>query len=397
VETHPVSIDFDQEFDRWHTNSIKYDGAVTQFGTGALIPLWVADMDFAAPEAVTHALVQRANHPIYGYTLYPKGMTEALVSWLQKRHGWTIQPEWIVFCPGVVTALHAGVLATTKPGDGVIVQNPVYPPFYTCVTSTGRVLVENPLRLDAEHYSMNFDQLEQAASAGARLLLLCSPHNPVGRVWKRDELEQVLAIARRHQLTILADEIHGDLVYPGGRHLPLAGLAGPQDNIITAVAPSKTFNIPGLGLSALIVQNAEQRKTLQQVFNQLHIQANNPFSISAFEAAYGQGEPWLDSLLEYLQVTRDQVRDYLHQHLPEIKLIEPEGTYLLWLDCRALQMSDNQLQQFMVEKAQVGLSPGIQFGREGSGFMRMNIGAPRKKILRALEQIRQAVATLKLC
>jgi cystathionine beta-lyase len=396
VETHPVTFDFDQAIDRQGTASIKYDGASTQFGTDQLIPLWVADMDFAAPKAVTQALVERAGHPIYGYTLYPDSMTEALVSWLQKRHGWAINPEWVMFCPGVVTALHAGVLATTQSGDGVIVQGPVYPPFYSCITDTGRVLVENPLELNGGRYCMNFERLEQAAAAGARLLLLCSPHNPVGRVWKREELEQVLAIARRHQLTILADEIHGDLVYPGVKHRPLASLAGPQDRIITAVAPSKTFNIPGLGLSALIVQNPAQRKALQQVFSQLHIQANNPFSIAAFDAAYRQGEPWLDGLLQYLQGTRDQVRHYLRQHLPEIKLIEPEGTYLLWLDCRALQMSDSMLKQFMVAKAQVGLSPGIQFGSEGSGFMRMNIGAPRKTILRALDQIRQAVASLKL-
>lgn len=389
-----MSFNFDQEINRRHTASVKYDGLTTQFGRDDVIPLWVADMDFAAPEAVTRALIQRAAHPVYGYSIQPPGLSETLVAWLKKRHGWMIKTEEVILCPGVVMALHATVLATTQPGDGVIVQTPVYPPFYSCVTITGRKLFKNPLKLAAGRYTMDLEQLEQCAAQGARLLLLCSPHNPVGRVWTREELEQVLVITRRYDMTVLADEIHSDLIYPGIKHIPLATLAQPQDQLITAVAPSKTFNIPGLGLSALIAQNPQHRQALRQVFEQLHVQANNPFSMAAFEAAYREGEPWLNSLLQYLEGTRHQVRDFIAAHLPQIKLTEPEGTYLLWLDCRALNLSDEALQQFLVEKAGVGLSPGINFGSDGSGFMRMNIGAPRKTIMRALEQIRQALPSL---
>jgi cystathionine beta-lyase len=297
-----------------------------------------------------------------------------------------------VYSPGAVTALHAAILAATLPGDKVIVQSPVYHPFFSAVTTTGRVLVENPLRFDQGRYTMDLDHLEQLAASGARHLILCSPHNPVGRVWQVSELAGVLDIARRYQMTIVSDELHADLVYPGIRHTPLARLATVDDRLITIVAPSKTFNIPGLGLSAMIVPDRDRRRALQGVFHQLHVQATNPFSIVAFEAAYRDGEPWLLSLLNYLTGTRDLVRAYLEEHLPEIKWVEPEGTYLLWLDCRALHMNDRALQDFMVKDAHVGLSPGIQFGQPGSGFMRMNIGAPRKTILQALAQIHTAWA-----
>ena len=386
-----MTFDFDREIPRSNTASVKYDGAEAVFGSADLIPMWVADMDFASPEAVTRALMERAAYPIYGYTLHPDSMFEALQAWMRKRHGWEIEREWIMMCPGVVTALHATVLAVTQPGDSVIVQSPVYPPFYSCVTTTGRRLVHNPLRLEQGRYAIDFEHLEQCAAAGARLLILCSPHNPVGRVWRRDELERVLGIARRHGLVILADEIHADLVYAGSTHTTLATLAVAGDTVITTASPSKTFNIPGLGLSALIVPDAAHRAALRKVFEQLHVQSCNPFSIAAFEGAYREGGPWLESLLVYLQETLDFVRDYLGSHLPGIQLIEPEGTYLLWLDCRSLGMNDEELKRFFVQEAKVGLSPGTTFGMGGSGFMRMNIGAPRRVVASALERIKCAL------
>jgi cystathionine beta-lyase len=389
---HQMSFNFDRIIPRADTASVKFDAVEAVFGTTDVIPMWVADMDFAAPQAITAALIQRAAHPIYGYTLYPDSMYNALIAWLKKRHDWQIERTWITMSPGIVTALHATVLATTQPGDGVIVQSPVYPPFYSCVTTAGRRLVDNPLLLKNGRYLIDIEHLEQCAADGARLLLLCSPHNPVGRVWTRYELEQILDIARRHNLTVLADEIHADLVYPGIRHIPLAALAIAGDEIITAVAPSKTFNIPGLGLSALIATNPDHRIALNKVFEQLHVLACNPFSITAFEAAYREGEAWLNELLCYLQQTRDFVEDYLTRHLPGIRLIAAEGTYLLWLDCRSLEMSDDELKHFFVHQAKVGMSPGASFGTGGSGFMRMNIGTPRSIVATALEQIKHALA-----
>ena len=387
-----MKFDFDKEIPRKGTSSLKHDGAAAYCGNPDAIPMWVADMDFAAPEAVTRALIERAAHPVYGYTLYPDSMYAALMSWMKMRHGYPIERDWIMMSPGVVTALHATVLALTQPGESVIVQSPVYAPFFSSVTTTGRRLLQNPLHLENNRYSIDFAQLEQCAAQGARLLILCSPHNPVGRVWTQDELERIVDIARRHNVAILSDEIHADLVYPGIRHTALATLAEEGDSIITTVAPSKTFNIPGLGLSALIVPNPAHRAALKKVFDQLHVMANNPFSITAFEAAYNGGEEWLEAMLAYLQQTREFVRGYLAGHLPGIRLIEPEGSYLLWLDCRELGMTDDELQHFFVHEAGVALSPGTIFGEEGSGFMRMNIGAPRKTVAAALALIKSALA-----
>jgi cystathionine beta-lyase len=387
-----LSVDFDRDIPRDGTACVKHDGRAAYFGTPDVLPLWVADMDFAAPEAVTRALAERAAHPVYGYTFYPDSLFEALIAWLKKRHGWAVEREWIVMAPGVVPSLHAAVMAFAQPGESVIVQPPVYFPFFSCVTTTERRLILNPLRLEAGRYGIDFAHLEQCAADGARLLLLCSPHNPVGRVWSREELAEILRIVRHHDLVVLSDEIHADLVYPGEHHTALATLAGDTDNLITAIAPSKTFNIPGLGLSCLIVPNPAHRAAITKVFDTLHLGHSNPFSITAFEAAYRGGEAWLDSLLEYLRDTRDFVNSYLAEHLPTIRLIPPEGTYLLWLDCRGLGMSDEQLRDFFVRQAKVGMNPGTVFGEGGSGFMRLNIGSPRHVIAAALERITEALA-----
>lgn len=388
-----MSSKFDRLISREGSSSVKYDGRGDYFGTEDVMPLWVADMDFAAPEAVTRALHARAEHPIYGYTHYPDSVFEALEDWLEKRHGWKVEREWILMCPGVVPSLHAAVMAFAEPGEAVIVQPPVYFPFFSCVTHTGRRLERNSLLLENGRYRMNLEHLEQCAASGARLLLLCSPHNPVGRVWTEQELGDVLAIARRYGMVVLTDEIHADLVYPGVRHTPLAALAKAEDQVVTAIAPSKTFNIPGLGLSALIVPDPKHRAALNKVFDLLHVSAANPFSIVAFEAAYRGGGPWLDELLAYLAETRDAVAEYLRDRLPQISLIQPEGTYLLWLDCRDLGMSDKELKHFFVHHSKVGMNPGTVFGEDGSGFMRMNIGAPRQIIMKALQQIEQALTT----
>ena len=388
-----MATDFDQVISRDGTSSLKYDGRLGHFNSGDVIPLWVADMDFAVPEAVQRALLARAAHPIYGYTVYPESLYDALISWLDKRHGWAVRREWIVLCPGVVPSLHASIYALTQPGDAVIVQPPVYAPFLAAPKITERRLLLNPLKLEHGRYCFDINHFERCAADGARLLLLCSPHNPVGRVWQAQELQALLEICQRYGITVVSDEIHADLIYPGMQHTPLAKLAQGAVKVITAVAPSKTFNIPGLGLPALIIPDELDRAAIGHAFNRLFVGAINPFSVAAFEAAYCEGAPWLDELLDYLSVTRNFVRTYLQQHLPRIKLIEPEGTYLLWLDCREMKLSDKQLQQFFVQDAGVGLSPGILFGAEGSGFMRMNIGASRKVIAEALQKIAYAEQT----
>lgn len=360
--------------------------------------MWVADMDFAVPPCVTRALLARAAHPVFGYTLYPESLYQSVIGWFQRRHHWSIERDWIVMAPGVVPSLHACCLAFAEAGEGVIVQPPVYFPFFSAVTDTKRQLVLNPLQSINGRYEINLKQLENQAR-DARILMLCTPHNPVGRVWSKAELISVLRIAKAHNLIVLSDDIHADLVYPGVSHTMIGTLETElgefiRTNVITAVAPSKTFNIPGLGLSCLIVPNPQHREALQKVFELLHVSNSNPFSIAAFEAAYNEGDVWLDSLMVYLQENKKLVRDFLAQNVPQIRCADPEGTYLLWLDCSDLQLTDAQLRDFFIKDCKVGMNPGIVFGEEGKGFMRMNIGTTRARLSAALESIRVGMAAI---
>lgn len=387
-------FNFDQEVQRENTGSVKFDGRHHYFGTADVSPLWVADMDFVVPECVTRALQERINHPVFGYTLYPESIYQSIIDWFQRRHQWTIEREWIVFAPGVVPSLFAAAKAFAKEGEGVIVQSPVYFPFFSAVTANNRKLINNPLCEINGRYEIDFEHLEQCAQQGAKLLLLCTPHNPVGRVWSETELQQVLEISRRYDLAILSDDIHCDLIYSGIKHTMLGRLAQPGDKIITTIAPNKSFNIPGLGLSALIIPNAAERHAMKHMFETLHVGNYNPLSITAFEAAYREGDEWLDGLMRYLENTRDFAADFITREIPQIKLIKPEATYLLWLDCRGLGLSDAQLRDFFVRECKVGMNPGTVFGEGGSGFMRMNIGTTKAKIAAALGAIKQGVANL---
>lgn len=390
-----MPFDFDQIIPREHTSSVKYDGRTQYFGTQDLTPLWVADMDFAVPECVSHALEERIKHPIFGYTLYPDSLYEAVINWFAERHQWQLERDWIVFAPGVVPSLFAAVRAFTQEGEGVIVQSPVYFPFFSAVTTNNRQLLNNPLREVNGRYEMDFDHLEICAQRGGKLLLLCTPHNPVGRVWNEQELARVLQICRRYHVTILSDDIHCDLTYPGIRHTMLGRLAQAGDKIVTTIAPNKTFNIPGLGLSALIIPNATERHAIRQAFESLHAANHNPLSIVAFEASYRGGAPWLDELMVYLQTTYDYVADFIAREIPAIKLAQPEATYLLWLDCRGLGLSDSELKDFFIHTCKIGMNPGTVFGEGGSGFMRMNIGCPRSVITSALNSIKMNIPALK--
>jgi len=386
-----MSFDFDKPISRENTNSVKFDGRQSYFGTVDVVPAWVADMDFAIPDCVTRALQERLQHPVLGYTLYPESLYESIINWFWRRHQWKIDRDWILMAPGVVPSLFAAVQAFAKEGEGVIVQPPVYFPFFSAVTTNHRKLILNPLRELNGRYEIDFEHLESCAQDGARLLMLCTPHNPVGRVWSEQELQKVLTIARNYNLTILSDDIHCDLVYPGNTHTILGKLALPDDKIITTIAPNKTFNIPGLGLSALVIADASQRKAMKQTFESLHVGNTNPFSIVAFEAAYSEGDAWLNALMKYLEETRNFVADYLQKNIPQIKMTKPEATYLIWLDCRELGMTDSQLRDFFIKDCKVGMSPGMVFGEGGSGFMRLNIGTHRAAIEQILLSIAKAI------
>lgn len=386
-----MHFDFDCPIDRTNTDSQKFDGRQRYFGATDITPMWVADMDFAVPDCVTQAILKRAAHPVYGYTLYPESLYQSVIDWFERRHHWNIQRDWLMMMPGVVPSLHACCMALAETGDGVIIQPPVYHPFFNIPANTQRTLLLNPLQKVGDTYHMNFTELE-ALAPKAKILLLCTPHNPVGRVWSRAELLEVLRIAERHQLIVVSDDIHADLIYPGHTHTMLGTLENEfgdfiHTNLITAVAPSKTFNIPGLGLSSLIVPNPQHRRLLQKALDVLHVSNTNPFSIVAYEAAYNDGAEWLDALMNYLQHNKNLVRKFFAQNIPKISVSDSEGTYLLWLDCRQLGMSDAQLRDFFIHKCKLGLSPGSIFGEGGSGFMRLNIGTQRKVIENALESM----------
>lgn len=395
---------FDQPIAREGSGALKYDGRQQTFGNAEVMPMWVADMDFAVPEAVTQALQARVAHPVFGYSLAPDSLYQALIDWLRLKHDWQVRREWIVLTPGVVPSLNLVVAAFTRPDEGVIVQPPVYFPFFSAVTGQQRRLVENPLRLVTDQgqsqYQIDLEHLSACAQQ-ARLLLLCSPHNPVGRVWQPSEMETILSIADAHDLIVLSDEIHADLVYADAQHQPISRLAmqaetaeqtAQSHRVITAVSPSKTFNIPGLGLSALIVPNAAHRQAIQSHLSTLGISVTNPLNMAAFEAAYRGGHDWQNELMPYLQATRDAAVAYIETELPRIKVIAPQATYLLWLDCRALQLDDAALKRFFIEEAQLGLSPGAVFGHGGEGFMRMNIGTPKANVLEALARLKTALS-----
>ncbi len=385
-------INFDKPINRENTASTKFDSRQHYFGTNDITPLWVADMDFEVPPCVSDALKKQVNHAIFGYSFYPESLYQSIINWFSRQYQWTIHRDWILMMPGVVPSLYASVLATTQENDGVILQSPVYFPFFSAVTHNQRRLLNNELVNYNGYYQIDFEHLENCAQQGAKLLMLCTPHNPVGRVWKEEELQKILLISRKYNLIILSDDIHCDLVYSGSRHRILQTLANADDKIITAIAPSKTFNIPGLGLSALVIPDANIRQAVKNEFDKLHISNQNPLSIIAFEAAYKGGDEWLKQLLLYLEKNRDFVIDYFEQHIPQIKITKAEATYLLWLDCRDLHLSDTQLRRFFIEECKLGLNPGLIFGEGGSGFMRMNIGTQKALIEQAVENIRKSLA-----
>ncbi|HML33776.1 MalY/PatB family protein [Sporomusa sphaeroides] len=385
---------FDTVIARQNSGSTKWDDAATLFGSKDVLPFWVADMDFAAPPAVTEALAARVEHGIFGYPSPHSYAYDAVTAWLENRHNWQANPDWMLSTPGVVTAITLAVQTFTNPNDKVIIQPPVYPPFFSCVESQGRTVLENPLVYEDGEYRMDFADLAAKAKE-AKMLILCSPHNPVGRVWSQSELTRLINICLENNVLILADEIHGDLVYSGHQYIPLASLqTGNADKIITLTAPSKTFNTAGLYTSIAIIPDSKLRRQFSQILQQLGISKSNVFGITALEAAYRHGGPWLDELLVYLEGNAEYLTEFITGNIPAIKVSKPQGTYLAWLDCCSLNLPQQELAKFFASNAKVGLNDGATFGRQGSGFMRLNFGCPRPVLAEGLNRIAQAVNQL---
>lgn len=384
--------DFDKITQRENTSCVKYDLRKEFFGKADLLPLWVADMDFETPGFIREAVIERANHPIYGYTFRSASFNDSIIRWMKLRHAWDINKDWISFSPGVVPALNMAVLSYTRPGEKVIVQPPVYFPFFTAVKNHDRELVYNQLRETNGRYEMDFEDLEKKIDDKTKLLLLCHPHNPVGRLWSKHELEQLVDICHRKKIIIISDEIHSDLMLNGNMHIPLATISPQAAEItVTCIAPSKTFNLAGLGSSALIISNEDLRKSYEKTLDHIHIGMGNLFGITSMEAAYNMGEDWLDQMLVYLNGNYEFMKEFFEKRIPKIKIIEAEATYLIWLDFRSLGLSDKALKEFVIQRAGLGFNDGPMFGPGGSGFQRINIALPRVMLKKALEQLEKAV------
>ncbi|MCL2194381.1 MAG: pyridoxal phosphate-dependent aminotransferase [Oscillospiraceae bacterium] len=382
-----MTYNFDEIIDRRGTNSLKFDFAKERGRPDNLLPLWVADMDFRAPKEVLDTLVKCAEHGIFGYTEPKEDYFAALHNWFTRGFGFEVRPEWVVPTPGAVFALAAAINALTEPGDGVLIQQPVYYPFFGCIEDNRRRIINNPLVYANGSYSIDFDDFEtKLRRHKVKLFILCSPHNPVGRVWSAQELARLHEICLKHGCVVFSDEIHCDFTFPGNKHV----MFGTENSII-CTAPSKTFNLAGLQVANAFIANAEIRRKFAKAIDQTGYSQLNTMGLSACQAAYEHGRTWLDQLNAYLLQNLNFVRSFLENHLSPIKLVEPQGTYLAWLDCTQLGLAQPQLNELITHKARLWLDSGTMFGSEGTGFQRVNMACPRATLEQALMQLKEAV------
>lgn len=388
-----MKYDFDTIVPRRGTNSYKWDSMPA--GKDVL-PLWVADMDFRTAPAITEALARRVQHGIFGYVRVPDEYYTTVTRWFERRHDWYIDKEWMIYTSGVVPAVSAVIKALTEPGDGVVVQTPVYNCFFSSIRNNGCRIVSNPLIYEDGTYHIDFDDLERKTSdTSVKLLLLCNPHNPAGRVWTREELSRIGEICHRNNVMVITDEIHCELVFPGHTYTPFASVCEEHLwNSVTCVSPSKSFNIAGLQIANIIARDEEVRRRIDRAININEVCDVNPFGIEATIAAYNEGEEWLMLLLDYLKANYDLLRDFFHTYLPEISVTKLEGTYLVWTDCRIFKQSSDTLQSRLLEETGLWLNSGTMYGAEGEGFLRWNIACPRTVLEDALERFKCFVDSL---
>nr|WP_317408509.1 PatB family C-S lyase [Fournierella massiliensis] len=389
-----MKYDFDTVVDRSKNNAAKYDERIKKFGTDKVIPLWIADMDFKSPQPVIDTLTARAQEGIWGYTSRPASYFEAICNWQQRRHGWTIDRSLVSWSLGVVPALSMLVKLFTPEGSKVLIQTPVYGEFYDVTEAWNRTVVENRLVEKDGKWTVDWEDFE-AKLPQVSMFLLCSPHNPLGIVWTREELTRMTDLCRKYGVLMVSDEIHSDLVFHGKTHIPTASLSEQvAGEVISCISGTKTFNLAGLQASTTVFPNMRMKELYDKAWMNMDIHRNNAFSLTAMEAAFNEGEEWLDQLLEYIDGNFNFIRDYCAAHIPQIKPNLPDATYLVWLDCRELGMSNEELRRFMIEKAGLGLNEGWSFGRSLNGFMRLNAACSRKVLEQAMKQLEEAVKAL---
>ena len=384
-----MKYNFDEIIPRRHTNSYKWDSATDS----DVLPLWVADMDFRTAPAITEALADRMGHGIFGYTRVPDEYYEAVCTWFKRRHGWAIEKEWMIYTSGVVPAVSAIIKALTVPGDKVLVQTPVYNCFFSSIRNNGCEVTNNPLVYENHTYRIDFEDLERKASdERVKVMLLCNPHNPAGRVWTREELMQIGEICLRHNVTVVSDEIHCELTYPGHAYIPFASLPETfTGHAVTCISPSKAFNIAGLQIANIVAPDEEIRCRIDKAININEVCDVNPFGVIATIAAYRKGEDWLDQLLAYLQGNYRYMKEFCTEHLPDFPICKLEGTYLVWMDCRTLATPSAELEHRLNREARLWLNAGAMYGKEGEGFMRWNIACPRAILAEGLERFKDFI------
>lgn len=388
-----MKYNFDEIIDRSSSHCVKINRLKAVFGRDDLIPLWVADMDFLSPPAITEALVERTRHGIFGYTVPFDGYYQSIINWLKKRHDYQVTRNEITFVPGVVKGFAFAIEIFTQKNDKIIIQPPVYHPFRIVPEALNRQVINNPLILEDGKYKIDFDGLKKIiAENDCKMLIFCSPHNPVGRIWNVDELKQLAEICYDNNILVISDEIHSDLILPGFKHTPFATVSEKaKENSITLMAPSKTFNIAGIVSSFAVIHNKELKNKYMNYLTPRELDQGTIHALVATEAAYNQGAEWLDQALEYIQKNIDFVENYLKENIPQIKVIKSEATFLMWLDCRDLNLTQKELVNLFVNKAKLALNDGTVFGKEGEGFMRLNVSTPLSNIEKALNNLKKAI------
>lgn len=387
-----MKYNFDEIIDRKNTNALKTDALGPRYGNPDLIPLWVADMDFLSPPAITEAIIERAKHGIFGYTCPSQEYYNSIINWVDRFHDWKIKQEWISFIPGIVKGIAFVIDCFTTKDQKVIIQPPVYHPFRIVPTLHHRDIVYNPLILEAGQYRMDLEGLKKAIDSQCRVLILCNPHNPGGRVWSRQELIDIAEICYDNNILVISDEIHSDLAYAPSKHIPFASVSEKAaQNSITFMAPSKTFNIAGIVSSFSVIPNDELREKFHAYLASSELEEGHIFAYLAAQAAYEHGEEWLKEVKSYLWDNINFVDQYLKANIPQIKAMIPQASFLVWLDCNDLNLSQQDLVSLFVDDAKLALNDGVMFGSQGEGYMRMNIGTPRANIEKALQNLKRAV------
>lgn len=381
-----MTYDFDQIIERKGSGCFKYDALSMIYGRDDLLPLWVADMDFAVAPEIQRALKNRLEHPVFGYNLRLPDYYRAIMTWTENHYDWEIQKQWIVSTPGVVPAIHLAIMSLTKPGDGIIIQTPVYQPFHSAVTDHNRTLLCNKMLSSEQGWDIDWEDFDRLASK-AKLFILCNPHNPTGRVFKREELLRMGEICRRNGVLIFSDEIHADIVYPEHKHISISSLDGMNDICLTGFSPAKSFNLAGLATAVLVIPNPAIRDLVSGLNNKLHLYLGNSFGIRALIAAYTEAEEWLHALIAYLMSNRDFITGFLHEHFPDLPNWQPEGTFLYWVDMANLASNETELVHKLTSEAHIALDPGSKYGQGFSLYQRINFACQRSLLEEGMNRL----------